>query len=538
LHSLTLTLHLREPDINRGVDALATTARSRLAAPRQLLRLRSDGALAERFAEGDDAAFAILFERHRASVVAVCIGVLGSRHDAEDASQETFAALAVALRSSPPRELRAWLTRVARNAAIDLARRRRTRESVNDELSEVGGPDGVSASQIVKDELESVIAGIRELPESQRTALLMRELAGHSYREIADLIETDEEAVRGLIARARVGLRQYREAAELPCATARAAIAAEPDGRRHDRTIRRHVRGCASCRAYRSALRDDARALRGLLPVQAGGAAGGSAFVGLAAKGALLGTAATQVTAACAVSVCAVGGIALIAPALTTHHHHGASAVVHRSNIRRASHPSRPAATPTAHPPVAAGSPRARGSGASLTITTGSPGRGRAGSVRVSTTGGSRSVTAPGRFTVPANGNRHGSTQRSGGQGRSTSGGSQPTSGRPANGGSPASVGSPSGSPGGSGPDSSPRSGRQSSGSTPGGSPPLGGAGSGDRGRSMFSGRMDDRGGSGPSGGTPGGNDGGGPNTGRQASGDQQSHKPLGSGSGSGSGSP
>jgi RNA polymerase sigma factor (sigma-70 family) len=293
------------------------------------LRLRSDAALAERYADGDEAAFAILFERHRASVLAVCMGVLGSRHDAEDAAQESFAALAVTLRSAPPRELRAWLTRVARNAAIDAARRRRARLTSDGET-----PDGaalhtdVSSSHDAKDDFASLLDSIRELPESQRTALLMRELAGHSYREIGELLEIDEDAVRGLIARARVGLRARREAAELPCAAARDAIAAEPDGRRHDKTVRRHIRGCSACRSYRHALRDDARALRGIVgAAPAGGLAGGGAVVGLAAKGALLGGAVTQLTAACAVSVCAVGGIVLLSPGLGAHHHAGAAAV-------------------------------------------------------------------------------------------------------------------------------------------------------------------------------------------------------------------
>jgi RNA polymerase sigma factor (sigma-70 family) len=311
------------------VDALAPAPQSHLAVPRRLLRLRSDAALAERYAQGDEAAFSILFERHRASVFAVCMGVLGSRHDAEDAAQESFAALAVTLRSSPPRELRAWLARVARNAAIDAARRRRAR-AAGDGPAPEDGPlrtDDVSCSHDVKDEFASLLDAIRELPESQRTALLMRELAGHSYREIGDLLELDEDAVRGLIARARIGLRSRREAAELPCSSAREAIAAEPDGRRHDKTVRRHIRGCAACRAYRHALRDDARALRGIVTAApVGGMAGGGAVVGLAAKGALLGGAVTQVTTACAVSVCAVGGIALLSPSLAGHHRAGADA--------------------------------------------------------------------------------------------------------------------------------------------------------------------------------------------------------------------
>ncbi len=310
----------------RTIIGEAPTPRARLASPRRLLRLPSDAALAERYAEGDEGAFAVLFERHRASVLAVCIGVLSAPHDAEDAAQESFAALAVALRTSPPRDLRAWLVRVARNAAIDVARRRKLRVCIDSEAAEVAGPavDDVAASQSVKHELESVLAGIRELPESQRTVLLMRELAGHSYVEIAALLDLDEDAVRGLIARARIGLRQHREAAELPCAAARAEIVSEPDGRRHSKTVRRHVRGCAACRSYRRALRDDAKALKGLVPVHAGSVAGGGAlFGGLAAKGALLGAGVAQMTAACAVSVCAVGGIVLLTPGGAGHHHGG-----------------------------------------------------------------------------------------------------------------------------------------------------------------------------------------------------------------------
>ncbi len=541
------------------MDALAATPRSRLAAPRRLLRLRSDAALAERFAEGDETAFAVLFERHRASVVAVCIGVLSSRHDAEDAAQETFAALAVALRSSPPRELRAWLTRVARNAAIDLARRRRTRETVNNELSDIGGPDGVISSHVVKDELESVIAGIRELPESQRTALLMRELAGHTYREIADLLETDEDSVRGLIARARIGLRQYREAAELPCATARAAIAAEPDGRRHDRTVRRHVRGCASCRAYRSALRDDARALRGLLPIQAGGAAGGSAVVGLAAKGALLGTAATQVTAACAVSVCAVGGIALLAPALAAHRHPAPSAVVHRAAARHAGpavHAAKPgtAPAPSAHGSSTATGARFHHSTSALTITSGSAGHTRARSGRASATGSSAQPSAParGRFTVPSGGRPNGTSQPSDGTGQGASGSprSGPGSGGPSNGTPGGSGGSPA--DGASGTGSGSGSGTPQSSTESPASPGFGG-GTDDRGYAswpLFSGRQDAGEWSGPGGsGTSGQGDdglgGGGQGTGGPGGGSDtgDSGATYGSddgtsGSGSGSGSP
>jgi RNA polymerase sigma factor (sigma-70 family) len=288
--------------------ALVAPGRPPLAVPRRILRLRSDVALAERFAAGDEAAFDVLYERHRPVVLAVAMGVLGTTQDAEDATQETFSALAVALQTKPPAELRPWLIRVARNASIDTTRRRRHRLlTLDGELPDVPARS-VSAGQA---ELAVVLDGIRELPEGQRMALLMRELGGHSYSEIAEFLETDEEAVKGLIARARVGLRTYREATDLPCATARAAIASEPDGRRHDKTIRRHLRSCASCRSYRGALRDDAKALRAALPLPAGSVATGGISSGMltAAKGTLIGYGLTQAATTCAAAACGVGAI-------------------------------------------------------------------------------------------------------------------------------------------------------------------------------------------------------------------------------------
>lgn len=297
-------------------QAPATGVKPPLAVPRRLLRMRSDATLVERFAAGDEAAFDVIYERHRPVVLAVCMGVLGTPPDAEDATQETFSALAVTLRTRPPAELRPWLIRVARNASIDTTRRRRHRLlTLDGEIPEVAArPAGTGQA-----ELAVVLDGIRELPEGQRMALLMRELGGHSYAEIAEFLATDEEAVKGLIARARVGLRTYREATELSCATARGTIAAEPDGRRYDKTIRRHLRGCASCRGYRDALRDDAKALRAALPIQAGTVATGSLSSGMlsAAKGSLLTYGLTQAATTCAASACAVGaigGMVFVAP--------------------------------------------------------------------------------------------------------------------------------------------------------------------------------------------------------------------------------
>jgi len=135
-------------------------------------------------------------------VFAVCLVVLGSREDAEDAVQEAFASLAGALRGTVPREFCAWLARVARNAAIDVMRRRRARTSLDEAAFEVAAPLRGGC-----EEIESVLAGIRELPESQRSALVMRELAGYSYQEIGVVLAV-EEAHEDVDRRARGGPRQ------------------------------------------------------------------------------------------------------------------------------------------------------------------------------------------------------------------------------------------------------------------------------------------------------------------------------------------
>src|ERR1700727_1030922 len=106
----------------RTRGALPPGPKPPLPAPRRLLRLRSDATLAERFALGDEAAFDVLYERYRPAVLSVCMGILAGDHDAEDVTQETFSALALALRGDSPQELRPWLARGARNRSIDVTR--------------------------------------------------------------------------------------------------------------------------------------------------------------------------------------------------------------------------------------------------------------------------------------------------------------------------------------------------------------------------------------------------------------------------------
>lgn len=273
-------------------------------------RVRSDDRLVARFRAGDDSAFAALYQRHRPRVLAICLAVLGSHEDAQDAMQEVFASAARSLRRRPPDELRPWLARVARNAAIDMLRARQPTCSAAEEPIAPAAADG-------RLELRDLLAALRALPEQQRTALVMRELAGFSYSEIAATLGTDETAVNGLIARARLGLRSREAALAVGCTEVRARLAAETDGRRRPAELRRHLRACGGCRDFRASLRVDTKALRALFP---GGGFGlwqlaalwrapkAAVFGSVLAKGAA-GSQAAKLAAVCAACLGAAGGV-------------------------------------------------------------------------------------------------------------------------------------------------------------------------------------------------------------------------------------
>src|SRR5436190_218937 len=211
------------------MEAATATLATQPWTSRALNRLRPDRALVDRFRGGDESAFEVLHDRHEARVLAICIGVLGSTEDAKDASQEVFARVASALLESPPAELRPWLARVTRNAAIDVARARRprTEELHEDQPSPTPGPAGTAES---RDQLDELMSGLRELPEPQRTALVMRELGGFNYAEIGRALDVDQSAVTGLIARARIGLRTHARALEVSCSSVQERLAVEIDG--------------------------------------------------------------------------------------------------------------------------------------------------------------------------------------------------------------------------------------------------------------------------------------------------------------------
>lgn len=152
-----------------------------IRSPRSWLRLCSDTVLIERFRLGDEQAFGTLYRRHQSRVLAICLGVLGSPEDAKDAMQEVWAVVATGLNSRPPEHFGAWVARVARNSAIDIARRRRDQPHPSPDELRAGVDQPTEAGAQIRE----LVAALALIPERQRSALVLRELGGYSYPEIA-----------------------------------------------------------------------------------------------------------------------------------------------------------------------------------------------------------------------------------------------------------------------------------------------------------------------------------------------------------------
>src|SRR3954469_14062361 len=273
-----------------------------------LLRLRSDEQLVAAFRHGNDEAFRILHDRYRQRLFAYVRQMLSScsRQDAEDVLQDVFVRAYGALRNdNREMNVRAWLYRVAHNRCIDHLRRPIPPAAEIFEVSRKPLHDPVEEAQR-REDLRRLVADVGQLPEQQRSALLMREIDGMTYADLASALDVTVPAVKSLLVRARVGLVEAAEARDADCAEIRDDLLASYDrGVKASGRARKHMRTCDACTEYRTALRGMRRSFAALSPLGAGPLAlaakligfGGSAAAGGGSAAVAGGGAATAVTA-------------------------------------------------------------------------------------------------------------------------------------------------------------------------------------------------------------------------------------------------
>ncbi|MEN0067598.1 MAG: sigma-70 family RNA polymerase sigma factor [Myxococcota bacterium] len=187
-----------------------------------------DLAMIEAVLEGDGTAYRGLVEKYQERVYAMVYGMIRNREDARDLTQEAFVKAFRKLSSFRKESgFYTWLYRIAMNLAVDFTRSRKRRETAGfDEgvatrdssgnVAELHHGDS-PAKRIERQQLfEQIMGAMEKLSEDQKQVVLLRELEGLSYKEIADIMEIPEGTVMSRLFYARKKLQKLLQSEGIP----------------------------------------------------------------------------------------------------------------------------------------------------------------------------------------------------------------------------------------------------------------------------------------------------------------------------------
>ncbi|MEA2274037.1 MAG: hypothetical protein QOI98_2745, partial [Solirubrobacteraceae bacterium] len=240
-----------------------------LRGPTPLLRLQSDERLVALVRRGHHGAYEALVARYTSRLLAFCRHMLGSKEDAEDVLQEVFAAAFNAMLADE-REInvRPWLYRIARNRSLNHLRRAQAIGVDSMDIHFAEGGQSTGDKVFKREDFRLLVNDVQGLPETQRTALLLREIDDLSYDQISQAMETTVPAVKSLLVRARVSLAEASESRRMSCDDVRLELGAVAEGlTKASAPVRRHVKECHRCSEFRGHLKSNNRALAAVLPV-------------------------------------------------------------------------------------------------------------------------------------------------------------------------------------------------------------------------------------------------------------------------------
>jgi RNA polymerase sigma factor (sigma-70 family) len=230
-----------------------------------LVRMAGDDRLVRLVREGSPRAFEAIYDRYSKPILSFCRHMLGSREEAEDAVQQSFLAAYNALvASQKPIQLRPWLYAIARNHCLSVLRRRRDQVPLEGVEPSV---EGLSSAVQRREDLRLMLSDVSRLPDEQRAALVLSELDSLSHEEIADVLGCPREKVKALVFQARSSLAASRTARDTPCQEICEQLATLTGGALRRTALRRHLRECAGCRAFRDEVSAQRKAMALLLPV-------------------------------------------------------------------------------------------------------------------------------------------------------------------------------------------------------------------------------------------------------------------------------
>jgi RNA polymerase sigma factor (sigma-70 family) len=316
-------------------SALSTAAQRGLLTRRSpLLKMKGDEQLIALVRSGNSGAFDVIVDRYQGRLLGFCRQMVGSTEDAEDVLQEVFVnAYKAMMADNREINLRPWLYRIARNRSLNHLRK--PKADCQESMDMVPMVSAGSTAEKVqnREEFRQLLTDVSKLPETQRAALMLREIDAMSYEEIAEAMETTVPSVKSLLVRARISLAEASQARMLTCGEVKVELAEAAEGlTKVSGPVRKHVRDCEGCADFRKQLRSDSKVLAMIMPIgpilalkaavaakigfggagTAGTAAGGAA--GTAASGAAVGGA--GVAGAAAGTAGAASGIGALTSAV------------------------------------------------------------------------------------------------------------------------------------------------------------------------------------------------------------------------------
>lgn len=168
---------------------------------------------------GDLNAFNDLVLRYQSQVYNLAYRIMGDGDSAADATQEAFISAYRAIGGYRGGSFRAWLMRIVTNACYDELRRRKRRPTSSLEALHVAdaapgevlmnGSEGPEAYAQRQDLNRMLHAGLQTLPEEQRVALVLSDVQGHNYQEIAEITGVSLGTVKSRLSRARAKMRDH-----------------------------------------------------------------------------------------------------------------------------------------------------------------------------------------------------------------------------------------------------------------------------------------------------------------------------------------
>ncbi len=173
----------------------------------QILNLDDDFSLIKRFIEGDESTFSILVQRHKEKVRNIVYLTLSNHDLVDDISQEVFLTVYKNLKKFRfESQFTTWLYRITVNKCKDHLRKMKIR-SIFTPLKESEGELGFTTTPENVDIKEIVHKAISKLPEKLKVPLVLKDIEGLSYQEIAETVDCEIGTVKSRIFRAREGLK-------------------------------------------------------------------------------------------------------------------------------------------------------------------------------------------------------------------------------------------------------------------------------------------------------------------------------------------